>query len=57
MKKVKAPMNVHTSKSQIGMGDHYGTGIKAKIGSLRESYMNPSKASMKKLGNPPRSLA
>lgn len=46
----------HSANMKKGMGDYYGTGVKAKIGRVRESFiLNPvSKSKMKK---PPRSLA
>ncbi len=47
---------VHTPKSQKGLGDYYGTGVRAKIGRMRSGIgmvdLNP-----KKLNTPPRSLA
>ena len=36
MKKISK--NAHTSNSQIGMGDFYGSGIKQKIGRIRDVY-------------------
>lgn len=40
MKKSKSPLKglkqAHTSNSQIGMGDYYGSGIKNPIGKSRE---------------------
>jgi len=55
MKKVKTPMNVHTPKTQMGMGDHYGSGIRQKVGSMREdSMINP--VSKNKMSKPPRSV-
>ncbi len=56
MKKNKAPLQAHTPKSQIGMGDYYGTGIKNKVGKVRE-IIGVDKISNKKLGKPPKSLA
>ena len=47
----------HTNKSPMGMGDHYGTGIKAKLGRVREDSMNMSAATPKKFKTPPKSLA
>jgi hypothetical protein len=46
----------HTSQSQLGMGDTYQTGIKAKIGRMR-SGMGMVELSQKKMGTPPKSLA
>ncbi len=46
----------HASSAKVGMGDFYGTGIKQKVGRVREDYMsNP--ISNKKMGKPPKSLA
>jgi hypothetical protein len=46
----------HTSKTQKGMGDYYGTGLTAKIGKMVDGTgmmeIKPSK-----LKKPPRSLA
>lgn len=57
MKKLKTPMNSHTSKSKIGMGDHYGSGIRQKVGTIKRDYLNSSESLSKKYGKPPRSLA
>jgi len=46
----------HTADTQYGMGDHYGTGIKAKLGKMRRG-MGFEEVSQKKLGTPPKSLA
>lgn len=56
MKKVKTPMNAHTPKTQIGMGDHYGSGIRNPVGRMRDDSMI-NHATTKKLGKPPKSLA
>jgi len=54
--KTKRPANVHAPKSPKGMGDYYGTGVKAKVGKMRDSLgfeaITPSKEQ-----KPPRSLA
>lgn len=58
MKKSKTHKEAHAMSNKIGMGDYYGTGIKQKMGKMRESYTpmdNP--VSLKKLKKPPRSLA
>lgn len=47
---------VHTAKSPKGMGDYYGTGIRAKIGRMR-SGMGMEVVSKKQLKNPPKSIA
>jgi hypothetical protein len=56
-KKIKTPMESHTPKNKIGMGDHYGSGIKNKIGRMREDSMGMMPVDRKGLNNPPRSLA
>ncbi len=38
------------------MGDNYGTGIKAKLGKMREG-MGQATLSKKKIGTPPKSIA
>jgi hypothetical protein len=60
MKKGKAtsPSQFHVPKTKFGMGDHYGTGIKAKLGKMRGGYTpysNPLPP--KKLKTPPKNLA
>lgn len=57
MKKVKTPMNAHTSKSQRGMGDNYGSGVRNPVGRMREDSMGYNALSPKKLGKAPKSLA
>lgn len=47
----------HTPRSQKGMGDYYGTGIRAKIGKMRSDSMGMVHMTPKKLKNPPKSLA
>lgn len=47
----------HVSNTSMGMGDYYGTGIKAKIGKMRGDSMGAIAASPKKLRTPPKSLA
>lgn len=46
----------HTSKSPKGMGDFYGTGIRAKYATIHENFMAPQELA-KNLKKPPRSLA
>jgi len=55
--KVKTPMNAHTPKTKIGMGDYYGTGIRQKFGRMREDSMGMMDVTPEKLKKPPRSLA
>jgi hypothetical protein len=45
----------HTNDSQKGMGDYYGTGIRAKIGILRSGLYD--QLDSKKLKVPPKNLA
>ncbi len=47
----------HVANTKYGMGDNYGTGIKQKVGSIREDFMNIAQVTPKKLGKPPKSLA
>jgi hypothetical protein len=55
MKKPKQLSSAHTANTKYGMGDCYGTGIRAKLGVMREGAgMNP--LSKKKLGTPPKSV-
>jgi len=47
----------HTDKKQTGMGDFYGTGMKAKLGRVRDAYgpiITP--VSKKGLKTPPKSV-
>jgi len=54
MKKSKAPKTAHTSNSQKGMGDYYGTGIRNPVGKLRDVSGEKSPSKLRK---PPKSLA
>jgi len=45
----------HAASSKIGMGDFHGSGIKQKVGRLRESYVDIQKPNS--LKKPPKSLA
>jgi hypothetical protein len=53
------PKNVpaHTAHTKFGMGDNYGTGIKAKLGRVREDTMGMIHVTPKKLKTPPTSVA
>ncbi len=53
--KPKKPLGAHTANTQYGMGDYYGTGIKAKLGRIRDGMGKP--VSAKGLKTPPKSLA
>ena len=46
----------HTQNTQFGMGDHYGTGIRAKIGRMREGSAGVIPMTPKELKTPPRSV-
>lgn len=47
----------HTANTKYGMGDNYGTGVKQKLGRMREDSMGMVKLNQKKLKTPPRGLA
>ena len=48
----------HTPKSSRGSGDSYGTGIKAKIGRIRDIYpVDGFNKPSKNTGKPPKSFA
>ncbi len=53
----KPPKFSHTSRSPKGMGDYYGTGIKAKIGKMRSDSMEVNELTPAQLKKPPKSLA
>ncbi len=55
-KKVGKNKFAHTADTQYGMGDNYGTGIKAKLGKMREDSMGMIALTPKKLKTPPRSV-
>jgi hypothetical protein len=46
----------HTQNTQYGMGDHYGTGIRQKLGKMRDG-MGMITLSKKQLGKPPKTVA
>ncbi len=46
----------HTANTPYGMGDYYGTGIKAKLGKMRDG-MGMQQVTPKKMKTPPKSLA
>lgn len=47
----------HTSNSQKGLGDYYGTGIVQKLGRMRDDSVGMVTLSKKQMKKPPRSLA
>jgi hypothetical protein len=53
--KPKKPRFAHTANTKYGMGDCYGTGIKAKLGIMREGT-GQATLSKGKLGKPPKSV-
>lgn len=57
MKKSRTNKEWHTPNTKYGMGDYYGTGIKQKVGRIREDYMAFNDMPSKKLKRPPKSLA
>jgi hypothetical protein len=54
MKKFK---EAHSSGKKFGMGDHYGTGVKNKVGKMREDSLGANAVVPKKLKIPPKSVA
>ena len=55
--KSKTHSGSHTANTKFGMGDHYGTGVKAPVGKLRGSTVGFHKPTKKQLKTPPKSLA
>ena len=55
-KKGKGATNAHTSSSQKGLGDYYGTGFRNKIGKVIEGEGRNPLPNVK-LKKPPKSLA
>ena len=47
----------HCDFEGLGMGDNYGTGIKNKVGRMRDDSLGMNAVSRSKLKVPPRSLA
>lgn len=56
MKPPKPLKNAHTPNTKLGMGDYYGTGVRQKIGRMREG-MGMQEITPKKMKTPPKSLA
>lgn len=54
--KKKAPKEAHTANTKYGMGDYYGTGIRAPLGKIRD-MTGMVEVSHKKMKKPPKSLA
>ncbi len=57
MAKMTKHKEAHTSPNKIGMGDYYGTGIKQKVGRVRDGSFGMDTVSQKDFGKPPKSLA
>lgn len=59
MKQAKSPKRKewHSANAKYGMGDYYGTGIKAKVGRVRDDSMGMNAVIPSKLKNAPKSLA
>lgn len=53
----KKPKLFHTSSSQRGMGDFYGTGIRNPIGTVGKESYSVASPPKKGLNKPPKSLA
>ena len=48
----------HVSNTKMGMGDFYGTGLRAKVGKVIDGYSTTFQPlSKKEKSNPPKSLA
>lgn len=56
-KKQKVHSESHVANTKYGMGDNYGTGIKQKVGRMREDQLSYSDMTPKKLKTPPKSVA
>lgn len=57
MKKLKSlKKEGHSSQSQMGMGDYYGTGIRNPTAKIKDMY-GYTKIKPKKMGKAPKSLA
>lgn len=57
-KGLRKTKNAHTANTRFGMGDFYGSGVRAKMGKVRDLNLpgvNPVKP--KALKKPPKSLA
>lgn len=56
-KSLKPLKENHVAPTKYGMGDNYGTGVKAKLGRMRDDSMGMGSLNQKKLKTPPRGLA
>ena len=55
--KPKKPSSAHTANTKYGMGDNYGTGVRQKIGKVRDGTVGMVKLSKGKIKSPPKNLA
>lgn len=55
--KVKKGAETHTAPTKYGMGDHYGSGVKAPLGKMRSDTPGYRPVSKGKMGKPPKALA
>lgn len=46
----------HTAPTKFGMGDYYGTGVKAPIGRIRDATVGFVPVNKKQLKTPPRGV-
>lgn len=58
LKGLKKTKNAHTANTKFGMGDYHGSGVRAKMGQMKDSY-TPGVSPMKPraLKKPPKGLA
>jgi hypothetical protein len=56
-KKVGKNKFAHTADTKYGMGDNYGTGVKAKLGKIRDNTVGMMLINPKKMKTPPKSTA
>lgn len=56
MKKTKKYQEAHSANTKFGMGDYYGTGIRAPLGKMRDG-MGMIELNPKQKKQPPKSLA
>lgn len=57
-KSKKAARNAHTADTKYGMGDFYGSGIRAKTGKMRGMFwVNANPVKPRGLKKPPKTLA
>lgn len=56
-KKVGKNRFAHTAATKYGMGDNYGSGVKQKLGRMRDDSMGMVHLTPKRLKKPPKNLA